>query len=665
MTTNRLAACSSPYLLQHAHNPVDWYPWGDEAWEKAQSENKLVLVSIGYSACHWCHVMEREVFERQEAAHEMNAHLVSIKVDREERPDVDQVYMTALQLMTGQGGWPLNVFCLPDGRPVFGGTYFPLERWLSVLEKLTELQERDYGKLEEYAEKLVEGVRQSAYIASSEEQETDPEWIHRVVNHWKQYWDTGRGGAAKAPKFPMPVNSDFLLHYATAFHDKSAMDFVQLTLDEMHRGGIYDQIGGGFARYSVDEEWKVPHFEKMLYDNAQLISVYSKAFQATGRSEWKDVITQSMNFITRELTSPEGLFFSALDADSEGVEGKYYIWTAQEVQEVLNEDYGIASRYYRIGKEGEWEHGQNILLRRTDDARFAEDEGMTEKSWSQKRRHIEQALLKQRQKRVRPGLDHKIITSWNALMIKGACDAWKATGNDDYKRIATRAANAYRNAIQQHGGLFRLYHEGAAGGAAFLDDYAHIMDAWLSVYECTGESYWLEETNHLMLHAMDHFSDDATGLFWFTSDEGEQLFARPHEIADNVMPSANSTISSVLFLLGKHLEKPHYIVRSRKMLQSVMPHIDYGASWSNWLRVHLWHTLSFYEVVTCGPEADQRQQEWNRGYYPNALFAASTTERSLPLIRGRIRPDTPVYVCTGNTCLAPMASIAEALEQLK
>jgi uncharacterized protein YyaL (SSP411 family) len=250
-------------------------------------------------------------------------------------------------------------------------------------------------------------------------------------------------------------------------------------------------------------------------------------------------------------------------------------------------------------------------------------------------------------------------------MIKGACDAWKATGNDDYLRIALRAANVFRNSIQQHGRLFRLYHQGMASGAAFLDDYAHTIDAWLNVYECTGESDWLDEANHLMLHTMDHFSDDATGLFWFTSDEGEQLFARQHEIADNVMPAANSTICSVLFLLGKHLEKPHYIARSRKMLQSVIPHIDYGASWSNWLRVHLWHTLPFSEVIACGPDARQRQKEWNQGYHPNALFAASTTERSLPLFKGRFRPDTPVYVCTGNTCLAPVSSIAEALEQLK
>jgi len=659
---NLLSQSTSPYLLQHAQNPVDWHSWNEDAWERAKKENKLVLVSIGYSACHWCHVMEREVFEREDAAEVMNANFISIKVDREERPDVDHVYMSALQLMTGQGGWPLNVFCLPDGRPVYGGTYFPLDRWLGILHNLAELQQSQPSQLETYASQLHEGVRQLNELQSGENEQIDARWIHQVVDHWKTYWDNERGGARKAPKFPMPTNTSFLLHYAALFKDDDTLQFVKLTLNEMERGGINDQVGGGFARYSVDAEWKVPHFEKMLYDNAQLVTLYSEAFRMWKDPAYLDVIQHTLRFIERELTSPEGLFYAALDADSEGVEGKYYIWSEEELRELLQDDFVLAAEYYRIGKEGLWEHGQSILLRREGDESFLLRTHLNPSEWVESKAGLREKMRKARDLRVRPGLDHKIITSWNALMIRGLGEAWKATGEQAYLDHAIRAADGLRKWLTIDGRLYRQFTSGKTHGAAFLDDYAFVIEAWLVLFECTGSPEWLEESYQYALHVLDHFGDVESGLCWFTSDEDEALFVRQKELADNVLPAANSSLCKSLFLLGHILDKPNLVEHSRKMLDHISPSIDFGASWSNWLIAYLWHTAPFHEVVACGPEAQHAQNEWNRDYVPNCLFSASTIARSLPLLRDRFRANTPLYVCTGFTCHAPVRNWSEAKE---
>ncbi|NNE55492.1 MAG: thioredoxin domain-containing protein, partial [Flavobacteriales bacterium] len=375
--TNALIHESSPYLLQHAHNPVDWHPWGDEAFEKAKAQNKLVLVSVGYSACHWCHVMEHETFEDSAAAAIMNENFINIKVDREERPDVDQVYMTAVQLMTRRGGWPLNCFTLPDGRPIYGGTYFPKDQWINILEDLVEKQKSDPKMLEDYAERLTEGIQMSELVVRSDQEvEFQTDTIHALVNHWKNYWDIKKGGPNRAPKFPLPNNFEFLLQYGYQLADEPTQEYVATTLTEMARGGIYDQIGGGFARYSVDAEWKVPHFEKMLYDNAQLVSLYSQAFQADPSEEYARVVKQTIVFLEREMKAPSGIFYSALDADSEGEEGKFYVWSQEELQTLLEQDWEWVKDYYNVNSNGKWE-GHYILLRADDDQKFAEKQGLT------------------------------------------------------------------------------------------------------------------------------------------------------------------------------------------------------------------------------------------------------------------------------------------------
>ncbi|MEM9022916.1 MAG: thioredoxin domain-containing protein, partial [Bacteroidota bacterium] len=439
--TNRLVDETSPYLLQHAHNPVNWYPWGDEALDKAKAENKLLLISIGYSACHWCHVMEHESFEDTAVAAFMNEHFVCIKVDREERPDIDQIYMDAVQLLTQRGGWPLNCFALPDGKPFFGGTYFPKKQWLNVLDKVQEEYAQNPDKVTEYAERLTEGVQSTDLIAMNPE---PPKFtwdgLQEAVRTWSENFDQEEGGPNRAPKFPLPNNYQFLLRYAHLTGDAALMDHVNLTLKKIAYGGIYDQVGGGFARYSTDELWKVPHFEKMLYDNGQLVSLYAEAYQATGDERYKRVVYETLAFVARELTADVGAFYSALDADSEGEEGKFYIWSKAELEELLGSDYALVADYYNINQKGFWEHGNYILLRDRDDAAIAAEHELTTEALTERIERAKATLLEARAKRVRPGLDDKSLTSWNAIMLKGYVDAYQVFREPRFLEAALRNA---------------------------------------------------------------------------------------------------------------------------------------------------------------------------------------------------------------------------------
>ncbi|MGV3638392.1 MAG: thioredoxin domain-containing protein, partial [Flavobacteriales bacterium] len=414
--TNRLVHESSPYLLQHAHNPVDWYPWGEEAFATARAENKLVLVSVGYCSCHWCHGMERECFEDEQVAQVMNQRFVCIKVDREERPDVDQVYMTAVQLMTNRGGWPLNCFTLPDGRPVYGGTYFPPAQWTQVLNQLAETYAADPARVRAHAAQLHQGVAAQRLVAAPDDEEAveHREALRAMVDKWKRQLDQVDGGPDKVPKFPMPDNYRFLLRYAWLTHDEELKHHIELTLDKMALGGLFDQVGGGFARYSTDAVWKAPHFEKMLYDNAQLVSLYSQAYQAYKKPLYKETVERTLAFITREMTSSEGAFHSALDADTEGEEGRYYVWTDEELRAALGDELDFATAYYGIGPRTVWEHGRHILMRPQDNETFARQQNLPIEAVRQRVMDLNARLLVAREQRERPGLDDKSLVSWNA-----------------------------------------------------------------------------------------------------------------------------------------------------------------------------------------------------------------------------------------------------------
>lgn len=668
--TNHLIHETSPYLLQHAHNPVNWYPWGDEALQKAKAENKLLLVSIGYSACHWCHVMEHESFEDTATARIMNDHFVCIKVDREERPDIDQVYMNALQLMTGSGGWPLNCFALPDGRPIYGGTYFPNKQWQNVLINLADLYKNDPEKAKDYAAKLTAGVQQSDLIQPNPVAlEFKFATVNQTVSNWKKYLDQNEGGPSQAPKFPMPNNYRFLLRYAIAANDQVVKKQVDLTLEKMAYGGIYDQLGGGFARYSVDSLWKVPHFEKMLYDNAQLVSLYSEAYQQSKNPLYKQVVEETLQWVNREMTSKEGAFYSALDADSEGEEGKFYVWTKDELEAILKDDFPLFAAYYNVNEIGFWEHGQYILLRKKSDAAIADEFGMTTDALQQKLKILKQKLLGIREKRVHPGLDDKTLTSWNALMIRGFTDAYVAFGDTDFLDAALRNAHfIFTKQVRTDGGLNHSYKNGISSINGFLEDYAFVIDACLSLYQATFDPQWLDRARQLTDYAIAHFYDHEgeAGMFYFTSNSDVALIARKMELQDNVIPGSNSVMANNLFILGQMDDNNHYLQIAEKMMHTMQPKvIKYGSSYSNWCWLLMNYSEPFYEVVVAGKNAEALRHSFGKYYLPDKILLGSTGDSQLPLLENKLVPDkTLIYVCVNKTCKLPVAEVEAAVAQM-
>jgi uncharacterized protein YyaL (SSP411 family) len=481
--TNKLIYESSPYLLQHSYNPVQWYPWGEEAFEKARNENKLLLISIGYAACHWCHVMAHESFEDPDVAEVMNERYVPVKVDREERPDVDQVYMNAVQLLTGSGGWPLNIIALPDGRPIYGGTYFPKERWIEVLKLVSDFVRNNPLKAEEQAENLTAGVRSDNLIPIVEYRKGFSELdLKTIINNWKQSLDPVNGGYKGAPKFPLPAGFQFLLQFHYMTSDGDALKAVKNTLEKMAYGGIYDQLGGGFSRYSTDAFWRVPHFEKMLYDNSQLISLYSAAFQATGIPLYKTVVFETIAFIERELTSAEGGFYSSIDADSEGEEGSYYIWTREEVGKIIGNDTPIVLDYFNITSDGNFEEGKNVLFRTSSDQDFALKHKITEEVLSGILASAKTNLFEARTRRERPATDDKIITGWNSLMMKAYSDAYRVFGENTFLERAIKNSGFILEKMKQPDGrLFRSYRKKKTTVNGLIDDYAFKNEEFISM----------------------------------------------------------------------------------------------------------------------------------------------------------------------------------------
>ncbi|MEO8589307.1 MAG: thioredoxin domain-containing protein [Flavobacteriales bacterium] len=665
---NRLVNETSPYLLQHAHNPVDWYPWGEEAFAKARAENKLVLVSIGYSSCHWCHVMERECFENEAVAALMNERYVCIKVDREERPDVDQVYMTAVQLMTGQGGWPLNCFTLPDGRPAYGGTYFPPPQWTRVLTELANTWAADPARVTRYGEQLRQGVASGSLIeANTEPAAFGREDVDTLIVRWEPHLDNTHGGPDKVPKFPMPNNYEFLLRHARLAKSAGLERHVQLTLDRMALGGIFDRIGGGFARYSTDALWKVPHFEKMLYDNAQLISLYSQAYQAFGKPLYKSTVEETIAFIEREMTSSEGAFYSALDADSEGEEGLYYVWTRDELESLLGVEYDLAAAYYDIGGQALWEHGRNILTGWNDGQQFSNEFGITEEDLKVRLDAINARLLEARTRRVRPALDDKSLTSWNALMVKGLCDAYEVFGPVAWKESAIRTMELLlKKCRRSNGGLWHSYKGGVATINGYLEDYSFMIEALVALYTITFEERWITEANALAEHTIRHFHDPVSGFFHFTSDLDPPLIARPMELQDNVVPASNSSMAKGLFLLGTLFDDERYLDLSARMLNTILPRMaDHPTGYSNWAQLLLMQVFPFHEIAITGPEALTARDDFAAHYLPNRLFLGCTTRSGLPLLKDKTLPGTTIFVCVEKTCQLPVASAQEALAQIR
>ena len=664
---NRLSKETSPYLLQHANNPVDWYAWGPEALTRAKEENKLILVSVGYSACHWCHVMEHESFEDAEVAEIMNQHFVCIKVDREERPDVDQIYMTAVQLMTGQGGWPLNCICLPDQRPVYGGTYFRKNDWKNLLFNLANFWQEKPEEAFEYADKLTKGVHDSESLDLSNEQfEYSKKDLEDIFNPLKRSFDLAEGGYNRAPKFPLPNNWQFVLRYAHLMKDDAAYTALKLTLDKMAFGGIYDHIGGGFARYSVDAFWHVPHFEKMLYDNSQLVSLYSEAYQYSPNQLYKDVVYETLAWVKREMTSPQGGFYSALDADSEGVEGKFYTFTKAEVSQVLGDDSELFCLYYNITEGGNWEEERtNVLMRTEDDETFAKDSGL---SVEELRTFIDaqKQQFAYREKRIRPGLDNKILASWNGMMLKGFADAYRVFNEPEFLSAAVANAEFLLNNMLSEGGrLERIYKtERELPGVAFLDDYALVIEGLISLYEATFNEKWLTSARELCEYALQNFYDPGTGMLFYTSQHDQELIARKFELLDNVIPASNSVMANNLHKLGHFFDDEMYLVQSSQMLQNIFPQIKtYASGYSNWAILLMNQIFGIYEIAITGPQAEQKRQELEKTFIPNKILLGGSSG-TLPLLQDKWVGETKVFVCKNRTCQLPVTEISEALKQI-
>jgi uncharacterized protein YyaL (SSP411 family) len=665
---NRLIHETSPYLLQHANNPVNWYPYGNEAIEEAKRRNCPIIISIGYSACHWCHVMEHESFSVPEVAEVMNSLFVCVKVDREERPDVDQIYLNAVQLLHGQGGWPLNCFALPDGRPFWGGTYFRPEQWIDILKQLSNMYQNNYEEILTQAERIHSGLKSMGTIATPDV--AGSKGISAVEETYKQLalrFDKSLGGTIGAPKFPMPSLWQFVLNYHIISQSPKALAQLRLTLDKMAMGGIYDQIAGGFARYSTDTEWKVPHFEKMLYDNAQLAVLYANAFRATGVIFYLEIFTGILKFIDTELTSPEGAFYAALDADSEGVEGKFYVWKKQEIDELLPEYADLLSRYWGVGKEGHWEADDNILLRPNTDEQFALIEHLSTEELRQLVKMSKKVLLNYRNQRVRPNLDDKIIVSWNALMIKGFVAGALATAEEAWMETALKAARFIdKNIISAEGKITRTWKNGEANINGFLDDYAFTADAFISLYQLTFDEFWLLKAKQLTDYAIKEFSQESSPLFWFVpqtnDDTNINKLSRILETTDGVEPSGNSVMAWVMLAIGNYFEEQEYIDRSESMCNYIRKNmVSDPAYHAQWATVTAAHANGIDLVTITGNEAVDHAIQLNRQYRPFLLLAAAYNKSRIPVFKNKFRSDnsTMIYKCRNHTCEAPVEKVED------
>jgi uncharacterized protein YyaL (SSP411 family) len=663
---NQLIHETSPYLLQHAYNPVDWYAWNDKALRKASEEDKLMIISVGYAACHWCHVMEHESFEDSVVAVKMNANYISIKVDREERPDIDQIYMNAAYMVAGRGGWPLNAIALPDGRPVYAGTYFPRERWIEVLDYFSNLYNTDRARLEEQAVKITEGIRSmDALPFNPAPPSFTMDMLDAMWKTWESKIDFREGGRQGAPKFMMPNNWDYLLRYYDLSGNARVLEAIETTLEKMAFGGLYDHVGGGFARYSTDAAWKVPHFEKMLYDNGQLVSIYAHAYQLTKNPFYEQVVRETLDYVKREMTNESGGFYSSLDADSEGVEGKFYIWTAEELKTVLGADYDLVADYYNIREEGNWEHGQNILFRTEQEEYYTNKYDIKSEALENKLAEARTQLLAEREKRIRPGLDDKILTSWNALMLKGYIDAYRAFGRQEYLESALQNAQFIRRAcLRQDGGLNRNYKNGVSTINGFLDDYSLTTEAFIALYQVTFDETWLELAVQLSEYAIQHFFDDSSKMFFYTSDEDPALISRTKELADNVISSSNSSMARALYYLGMYYYKDEYLELSARMLNNVKDEVlKNGPFYANWAVLMTHFVKEPWEIAISGPDLHLIRKELDRHYLPHVLLLGSSQESGLQLLENKfIEGQTTIYVCRDKACRLPVTAVEEALE---
>ena len=669
---NELNLESSPYLLQHANNPVHWKAWNQKSLEKAKQKNKLIIISVGYSACHWCHVMEHESFEDFEVAKTMNDSFINIKVDREERPDVDAVYMKAVQIMTGRGGWPMNVVCLPDGRPVWGGTYFKKTDWINYLEQLQDLYLQQPEKLIDYANKLSDGLKAITVVRNvNDTVDFNNETLDLLVQKWQKSFDLDFGGMARAPKFMMPTNYEFLLRYGFQYKNETLLNFVNLTLTKMAWGGLFDTVEGGFSRYSVDLKWHVPHFEKMLYDNAQLVSLYANAYKLTKNKWYKNVIQKTLSFVETNFLTPEFGFYSALDADSLNAnnhleEGAFYVWTKQELHYLLKNDFDLFSQIFNINEFGYWENENYVLIQNETLEVIAKLNKIEISFLETKKKSWEKLLHSERIKRNKPKLDDKCLCSWNALMLKAYIDVYKALQEERYLEIALKNADFISSKfLSENGNLYHNYKNSTTTINGYLEDYCFVIEAFIGLYQVTLDENWLQTAKQLTDFCFDNFYDQNTQFFRFTSTKDDALITTHFEIEDNVIPASNSVMANNLVLLSVYYGNLYYEKIAQKMLHHVLPNIDYPSAFSNWLNVFLHFSDQNKELAICGSEALKNSNEINARYLPNIIIAGTTKNSELPFLKNRFeRNKNLFYVCENKTCNLPVNNLESVLKAL-
>lgn len=652
MPSNLLSNSTSPYLLQHQHNPVHWVEWSSETLAFAIEQNKPLIVSIGYSACHWCHVMEHECFENEALASQMNQFFVCIKVDREERPDIDQIYMDAIQNMGIRGGWPLNVFCMPDGKPFYGGTYFPATQWQNILTQISNAFSNHYDEMLKSAEQFKASLNRTESekygLKTSTEKITLSE-LENSVKNFSESFDTLYGGLDRAPKFPMPCVYQFLFSYWKLTGDPNALSHTIFTLTKIAEGGIYDQIGGGFARYSTDSQWFLPHFEKMLYDNAQLISLYAIAYKITQNELFKTVVYETIAFVDSELSSENGGFFAALDADSEGEEGKFYVWKKNEINEILGKESSDFCTYFNITKEGNWEHGLNIPY-------VTKSENISKLFFWKKQ------LLAARNKRIKPGLDYKIITSWHALHINALVDAYRAFKQQSFLDKALKAAFFIEKNLKTNDSqLFHTHKEKGNPILGFLEDYAYVIQAYINLYEATFDLKWLDLAKQYLGYTLSHFDDSTDCFLYFTEINAEKLVARKKEIFDNVMPSSNAVMAINMYKLGHFYAEPALVSKAEIMLKNmkklICTDINYTANWGILACMDL---ASIKQIVVSGNQSQDAVNQLEKIYLPFHILAKTNDIESLPIFKNRhTEQPLKVYVCENNSCQKPYENLDE------
>ncbi len=665
---NRLQYASSPYLKEHADNPVDWYEWGEEALNKAKKENKPLLISIGYASCHWCHVMEKESFMDTAVARVMNENFICIKVDREERPDIDNIYMNALQLLSGNTGWPLNAFALPDGKPFYAGTYYTRKSWINLLKEVSKSYHIRYKLVETQAQALVNGIAEEDELLINtlqSKQESAPIDTKGLYESIYQQTDHQNGGFKGAPKFPTPALAEFMLQQYYISGNKEALDLATTTLKKMALGGIYDQVGGGFARYATDSLWRIPHFEKMLYDNGLLVSAYAHAYEITKDNFYKKVISETLDFIDHSLAAPGGGYYSSLNADSEDGEGDYYSWKKESFDRITGGDKIMAS-YFNVAQLGNWAPAKNILYANQIPAEFAALNQLDPGAFSSKLMVVRDNLYKERNKRTRPTIDTKIITSWNAILLKAYTDAYAATGAEAYLTKAIACAGFLeKQLIAEDGSIKRNYKDGKAMIGGFLDDYAWTAAAFIRLYETNFDTHWLTIARQVTEHAVKKFFNNKTNLFYYAEKQTD-LVVRKTEIFDDAIPSSNAVLAKVLFTLGTVYDDTLYTNRGVQMYRSVEERVKRTPRYYlQWCSLAYFLSAGNYEVVIMGKEALKKNKELQQTYLPTSIIMGSTHDETLPMLANKLPKDkTLIYVCTGKVCKRPEEEARNALEQL-